>query len=254
MLGNYKVVGEYRGTNSRWADDHFCALVGKGMAIPTLPQVAEICVKGKISQNDAEFISSTVRLDYNDNGHKLDVYVHVPLQCDAKSFDQKYHAFHHPFPNSANVKKLLEGAVKDKHGNQVVFVVDGKNEAGLWKKRQEAIKSDGKWHDFREIYFNSVEDAVKFPSVVAVFGGEENFARYAQHYGIENVKLFYSALLSMGKGNTDSHFLCLRDGNPEPYRHSYSAFNRIEMKEDIEPEFDFCDFVIGEPGKMTIRI
>lgn len=252
MLGNYRVVPEYRGPESKWADDHFCELLLKGMAIPTLPQVSEICVNEGIPRSNAEFISSTVRLDYDDNGRKLDVYVHVPVQLGTNDFHRKYHAFHHPFPNPANVRKMLEGPNKDSRGNQVVFVVDGMSEAGMWKRRQEAIKTDGKYHGFSDIYFNSIEDAVKFPSVVAMFGGEENFARYAAHYGIENVKLFHPAYLSMERKEFDSHFVCLRGCSPEPYNHGHSAFNRIEMQAEENPEFDFCDFVVGKPGTREI--
>jgi hypothetical protein len=253
MLGNYSIVREYRGPESKWADDHFCELLTKGMAIPTLPQVAEICVRDNLKQSDADFMSSTVRLDYDDRGRKIDVYVHVPLQRGLKDFHHKYDAFQHPFLNEASAKKILEGPVKDKHGNQVVFVVDGKSEAGMWKAHSDYFSNDGKWRRHSDITLKSVEDALRFPSVVAIFGGEENFARYAGHYGIGNVKLYYPALLSMEKGIVNSQFLCLRDGSPEPYNFGHSAFNRIEMERGDDPEFDFSDFVTGRPGTTAIR-
>ncbi len=250
MLGSYMIAKEYRGPESRWADDHFRGIMRSGMALPTLPQVAQICVNENLPQSDTEFISSTAMLNYDDNGHKLDVYVHVPIQCGATDKESKHLAFRYPFNNPENIRKMLEGNFKDKDGNSVIFVVDRKSEAKLWKKHSDYFSGDGKWRSFDDIRLKSVEDAVKFPSVVAIFGGEENFTRYAEHYGIENIKLFYPALLSTSDRVMESHLVCLRGGDPQPYGYMHSAFNSIAMERAEEPEFDFNDFVIGKPGSL----
>ena len=96
------------------------------------------------------------------------------------------------------------------------------------------------------MFFRSIEDALKFSSVVAIFAGEQNFMEYAKHYGIENVLFYYPEIISKKK-NVRPHFLCLREGNPESYEYRHSAFNSIKMEKDNNPDFDLIDFVIGDP-------